>query len=96
MAKGLKEADPLAFENGQLFIAWTGQPQINAQQSKYISYGPLNLQSIPYLSEPSLTRCRPALPLSAANVPYGVIENESIRANTTTNGQSSGWDSCRV
>ena len=76
MAKGLKEAEPLAFENGQLFIAWTGQPQINAQQSKYISYGPLNLKSIPYLSEPEFDEVRPALPLSEANVPYGVIENE--------------------
>ena len=96
MAKGLDEADPVAFENGELFIAWTGQPQINAQQSKFISYGPLNLRSIPYLSEPEFDEVRPALPLSEANVPYGVMRTRGIRENTTTGGPSSGWDSCRM
>ncbi len=76
MAEGFKEANPDAFEIAELWIAWTGHPHINASQSKYISYGPLNLRSAEYLTGPEYEAVLPALPVSAQNVPYAIFENE--------------------
>ena len=76
MPKGLKEVDPDAFEAGQRFIAWTGHPQINAEQSKYITYGPVNIRGAEYMDGPEYNT--DSLPTSAANAPYAVIENEKF------------------
>ena len=76
MAKGLDEADPAAFDLGQLFIAWTGQAAINADISKYITYGALNLRSAAFQDAPAFDAVRPALPTSPNNAPYSIIEDE--------------------
>ena len=76
MAKGLDEAHPEAFDLGQLFIAWTGQAAINADISKYITYGALNLRSAAFQDDPAFDAVRPALPTSPDNAPYSVIEDE--------------------
>ena len=38
-------------ELAELFIAWTGQPEINLEISKYLPYGLLNSQALPLLYE---------------------------------------------
>ena len=76
LADGFREANPEAFEIAQLWIAWTGHPHINAAQSKYISYGPLNLKSAEFLTGPEFEHVLPELPVSPANVPYAIFENE--------------------
>ena len=76
MAKGLDEANPEAFDLGQLFIAWTGLPEINANISKYITYGALNLRSAAFQGGSEFDAVRPALPTSPDNAPYSIIENE--------------------
>ena len=75
-ANGFKEANPEAFDIAQLWVAWTGHPQINATQSKYISYGPLNLKAAEYLTGPEYEHVLPALPVSPTNVPFAIFENE--------------------
>ncbi len=76
MAKGFKDSNPEAYEVAELFIAWTGHPHINATQSKYISYGPLNLKSAEFLTGPDYEHVLPSLPVSPANVPFAIFENE--------------------
>jgi len=76
MPKGLKEGDPQAYTNAELWIAWTGQPEINATQSKYITYGPSNTKSAPYLEGPDYDAVRDSLPTSAANIQHAVFEHE--------------------
>ncbi len=75
MPKGLREVDPAAFEIGQLFIAWTGQPEVNSRIAKYITSGPLNLGAEEYLNGPEFDDVRSAIPTSAENLPYAVFED---------------------
>ena len=78
--RGLKQSNPDAFELAELFIAWTGHPQINARMSLFIEYGPVNLKSVPYLApyseSPYYDWVWPKLPNSAFNIPYAVFEDE--------------------
>jgi len=76
MPKGLKEGDPDAYTNAELWIAWTGQPEINATQSKYITYGPSNTKSAPFLEGSDYDAVRDSLPTSAENIQYAVFEHE--------------------
>ena len=85
MADGLKEANPEAFEIGQLFIAWTGHPEINAQIYHYDpwygpsnSYGPVNQKSAEYLNAPEFDDVRDAIPTSSANIPYAIFEDVKL------------------
>ena len=76
MTKGLKESDPAAYELGALFMAWTGFAERNAEISRYISYGPTNLRSQPFLDGPDFVEVLPHLPTSAANSVYAIMEDE--------------------
>ncbi len=82
MAEGLKEANPQAFEIGQLFIAWTGHPEINAQIALYDQwanpYGPVNLKSAEYLDTPEFDEARAAIPTSSTNIPYAIFEDVKL------------------
>ena len=73
MIKGIKEQDPDLYTLANLFIAWTGFPERNAEISKYITYGPLNIKSLPYLDAPEFDDVRDELPSSAANIQYAII-----------------------
>ena len=75
--RGLKDADANLFELAQLFMAWTSFPEINAELSKYISYGPMNLAAVPILEGSAFDEVRDHLPTSAGNVPYAIIEDEN-------------------
>ena len=75
--RGLAEAAPETFELAQLFMAWTSFPEINAELSKYISYGPMNLAAVPILDGPAFDEVRDHLPTSSSNVPYAIIEDEN-------------------
>ncbi|MEE9249344.1 MAG: extracellular solute-binding protein, partial [Dehalococcoidia bacterium] len=76
MTRGLKDSDPAAYELGALFMAWTGFAERNAEISKYITYGPTNIRSAPFLEGPDFALVLPALPTSAANSVYAVMEDE--------------------
>ena len=73
--KGLKKQDPDKFLLAQLFLAWTGLPENNARISQFISYGPANLKSLPYLEGPEYDEIRDELPTSAKNLEYAIIED---------------------
>ena len=75
--RGLKDQDADLFELAQLFMAWTSFPEINAELSKYISYGPMNLAAVPILDGPDFDAVRDHLPTSSGNVPYAIIEDEN-------------------
>ena len=75
--KGLKEQDSRQFELAQLFLAWTAFPEINAQLSKYISYGPINLGAIPILEGPEFAEVREHLPSSSDNIQYAILSDEA-------------------
>ena len=75
--RGLKDQDSNLFELAQLFMAWTSFPEINADLSKYISYGPMNLAAVPILDGPDFDAVRDHLPTSSSNVPYAIIEDEN-------------------
>ncbi len=84
--KGLAEEDPRKFTLAQLFLAWTSFPERNAQLSKYISYGPLNVKSLPFLDAPEFDEVRDELPTSAANIQYAIFfNNKWWGENTDTN-----------
>ena len=74
---GLKAQDPNLFELAQLFMAWTSFPERNSAVSEFISYGPINMAGIPFLSGPQFDQVRDALPTSAGNVSYAIIEDEN-------------------
>ncbi|MEE9249413.1 MAG: extracellular solute-binding protein, partial [Dehalococcoidia bacterium] len=76
--RGLKEQDPDKFYLSQLFIAWTSFPEINAQISLYITYGPVNTRSLPVLEGSEFDAVRDELPSSAANIPFAVIQDELL------------------
>ena len=73
---GLKEQDPEAFELAHLYMAWTSFPEINARMSQFITYGPVNTKSLPFLSEPEYDAVRDELPSSITNVPYAIFKDE--------------------
>ncbi len=75
--RGLAEADPNTFELAQLFMAWTSFPERNAEVSKHISYGPMNLAAVPILDGPEFDEVRDHLPTSSSNVGYALIEDEN-------------------
>ena len=60
----------------ELFIAWTGHPEINVEISNYITYGPLNTHALPL----TIGRVHPniiaALPTSPMALEKGVIVDE--------------------
>ena len=73
---GLAEQDPDTFYLAQLFMAWTGSPKINADIAKFITYGPVNIKSIPYLDAPEFDAVRDELPSSAANIGFAILVDE--------------------
>jgi putative spermidine/putrescine transport system substrate-binding protein len=75
--RGLAESAPDTFELAQLFMAWTSFPEINAELSKHISYGPMNLAAVPILDGPEFDEVRDHLPTSSSNVGYALIEDEN-------------------
>ncbi len=75
--RGLKDQDPYTFELAQLFMAWTSLPEINAELSKYISYGPMNLGAVPILDGPEFNAIREHIPNSTANIPYAIFADEN-------------------
>ena len=74
--RGLSTADPDKFYLAQLFMAWTSFPEINAEISKYITYGPVNIKSLPHLDDPGFDAVRDELPSSPANIQYAVLYDE--------------------
>jgi putative spermidine/putrescine transport system substrate-binding protein len=73
--KGLAELDPQKFELIQLFMAWTGFPERNAEISKYLAVGPINLDAGPLLVGPEWDTFRDALPTAPAGAPYLVTKD---------------------
>ena len=60
----------------ELFIAWTGHPEINVEISNYIPYGPLNTDAIPLMQRRINPRLIPALPTSPIALEKAVIVDE--------------------
>ncbi len=80
--RGLAEQAPDTFYLAQLFLAWTGSPGINANISKYISYGPINIKALPYLDAPEFDVVRDELPSSASNIQYAILADERWGGDT--------------
>ena len=59
----------------QLFVAWTALPEVNAQLSKYISYGPINKDAIALLPQVVDGRTLQELPSSPQNLQHAVLIN---------------------
>ena len=59
----------------QLFMAWTGFPERNAEISKYLAVGPINLDAGPLLEGPEWDKFRDALPTAPAGAPYLVTKD---------------------
>jgi putative spermidine/putrescine transport system substrate-binding protein len=76
LPNGMKELYPERYELANLYMAWINFPEINAQLSKYISYGPVNRKAIPLLDSPEFDEVRDHLPTSGANAPYGIVLDE--------------------
>lgn len=60
----------------ELFIAWTGHPEINVEISNYIPYGPLNTDAIPLTQSSVNPRLIPALPTSPIALEKAVSVDE--------------------
>ncbi len=60
----------------ELFIAWTGHPQVNVEISNYIPYGPLNTDALPLTQSRVNPSLIPALPTSPIALEKAVIVDE--------------------
>ena len=60
----------------ELFIAWTGYPDINVEISNYITYGPLNTHALPLTAGRVHPNIIAALPTSPMALQRGVIVDE--------------------
>ena len=60
----------------ELFIAWTGYPEINVEISNYIPYGPLNTHALPLTAGRVHPNIIAALPTSPMALERGVIVDE--------------------
>ncbi len=87
---GLKEQDPQAFELAQLYMAWTSFPEINARMAQFITYGPINTKSLPFLEAPEYDAVRDELPSSTANIPFAVFKDE-VHVGERTDGWRERW-----
>ena len=87
---GLKEQDPEAFELAQLYMAWTSFPDVNARMAQFITYGPVNTKSLPYLEEPEYDEVRDELPSSTSNIPYAIFKDE-VHVGERTDGWRERW-----
>ena len=88
--KGLKEQDPQAFELAQLYMAWTSFPEINARMAQFITYGPINTKSLPFLDGPEYDEVRDELPSSVANIPFAIFKDE-VHVGEHTDGWRERW-----
>ena len=79
---GLAEQDPDQMYLVNLFIAWVGSGKINADNAKFISYGPVNLDGLPYLDDPAFDEVRDELPSSSSNIPYAILTDEKWAGET--------------
>ena len=79
--KGLSD-DPDQFYLAQLFMAWASFPERNVELTRYISYGPVNLDSIPLLSDESFDHVRDHLPTSPTNLQYAIFQDEQWASET--------------
>ena len=87
---GLKAQDPEKYELVQLFLAWMSLPEINAQESLYIPYGPVNSASIPLLAGPEWDHIRDFLPTAPQYAPY-VWFQDSVWAASITDASQERW-----
>ncbi len=60
----------------ELFIAWTGHPEINVEISNYIPYGPLNLHALPLGPERVAPEVLADLPTSPVALEKAVLVDE--------------------
>ena len=65
----------------ELFIAWTGYPQINVRMSNYIPYGPLNANALPLLQQTLSAERIAALPTSPEALKRAVLIDEGWLAS---------------
>lgn len=65
----------------ELFIAWTGHPQINVRISNYIPYGPLNTNSLPLLEQTLSAERLAALPTSPEALRRAVLLDDGWHAS---------------
>ena len=76
IAKHLKEQDPEAYELANLVVAWVSFPENNVKISQYITYGPVNSKSFPFMADPAYDAVRDQLPTSGANIEYSILWDE--------------------
>ena len=81
ISKHLKEQDPVAYELANLVMAWASFPEHNVRISQYITYGPANVKSLPFMDDPAYDEVRDELPTSASNISYSVFFNEAWLAD---------------
>ncbi len=89
---GLKEADAERWEMAQLFLAWMSFPDVNARESLYIPYGPVNQKALPLLEGSEWDHIRDALPTAPDNARYGVFLDSSW-AGATADAAQERWTS---
>jgi len=87
---GLKELDAERWKLAQLFLAWMSFPDINARESLYIPYGPVNTKSLPYLEGSDWDHIRDSLPTNPENAAYGFFL-DSKWAGTSADAAQERW-----
>ncbi|MEE9248374.1 MAG: extracellular solute-binding protein [Dehalococcoidia bacterium] len=75
---GMKEQDPNKFELLQLWMAWSSFPQQQANYSKFISNGPINVKAGPLMVGPDYDETGPEIPSNAVNSQFGIFEDEKF------------------
>ena len=89
---GLKELDAERWEMAQLFLAWMSFPDVNARESLYIPYGPVNQKALPLLADSAWDHIRDALPTAPDNAQYGLFLDSSW-AGATADAAQERWSS---
>ena len=82
--------NPELFERVQLWLAWVSFPERQAQISKYIGYGPLNVESVPFLEDPAYAKFIDYIPTSPGLLPWAIFINEAAEGQITVE-QTQRW-----
>ena len=73
---GMKEQDPNKFELLQLWMAWTSFPERQAEYSKFISNGSVNVEAGALLVGPDYDETGPEIPSNPQNAQFGILGDE--------------------
>ena len=83
VTRGMKEQDPNKFELMQLWMAWSSFPEQQANYSKHISNGPINVKAAALMVGPDYDETGPEIPSNPQNAKFGILGDEKFDGDSS-------------